>query len=296
MINRENNRLDFTLLNIGYAVHDADWNFKNIKSPFARIHYVCEGEAQIMLQNEVIKMLPGHLYLTPAHVHHSYECIGKFSLYYIHIYENPNIMSSIFDQYIFPKVIKANQLLQELIIRLHQINPGSALSIYDPQRYENSTELMKSIALQVTSPFAREAESHAIIQLLMSRFLAAASDKIPQVEKRLTRVLNYIDEHIHQSISIDQLADLIFLSKDHLIRLFKKHMNDTPLSYMNRKKIEKAQLMMLVDDSSIQELSFRLGFENISYFNRLFKKVTGETPTSYKRSVAALTNEPSTPN
>lgn len=296
MINREKNRLDFTLLNIGYAVHDADWNFKNIKSPFARIHYVCEGEAQIILQNEVIKMLPGHLYLTPAHVHHSYECIGKFSLYYIHIYENPNITSSIFDHYIFPKVIKADQLLQELIIRLHQINPGSALSIYDPQRYENSTELMRSIALQVASPFAREAESHAIIQLLMSRFLAAASDKIPQVEKRLNRVLNYIDEHIHQSISIDQLADLIFLSKDHLIRLFKKHMNDTPVSYMNRKKIEKAQLMMLVDDSSIQELSFRLGFENISYFNRLFKKVTGQTPTSYKRSVATLTNEQSTPD
>ncbi|RKO69866.1 AraC family transcriptional regulator [Sphingobacterium puteale] len=296
MIKREKNRLDFTLLNIGYAEHDADWNFKNIKSPFARIHYVCEGEAQIILQNEVIKMQPGYLYLTPAHIHHSYECNGKFSLYYIHIYENPNIMSSIFDHYIFPKVIKANQLLEELIIRLHQINPGSALSIYDPQRYENSTELMRSIALQVASPFAREAESHAIIQLLMSRFLAAASDKITQVEKRLTRVLNYIDEHIHQSISIDQLADLIFLSKDHLIRLFKKHMNDTPVSYMNRKKIEKAQLMMLVDDSSIQELSFRLGFENISYFNRLFKKVTGETPTSYKRSVATLTNEPSTPD
>lgn len=296
MINREKNRLDFTLLNVGYAVHDADWNFKNIKSPFARIHYVCEGEAQIILKDEVLKMHPGHLYLTPAHVHHSYECTGKFSLYYIHIYENPNIMSSIFDHYLFPKVIVADQLLEELIIRLHQINPRSALSIYDPQRYENSTELMRSIALQVTSPFAREAESHAIIQLLMSRFLAAASDKIPQVEKRLTRVLNYIDEHIHQSISIDQLADLIFLSKDHLIRLFKKHMNDTPVSYMNRKKIEKAQIMMLVDDSSIQELSFRLGFENISYFNRLFKKVTGETPTSYKRSVATLTIEPSTPS
>jgi len=63
-------------------------------------------------------------------------------------------------------------------------------------------------------------------------------------------------------------------------------MNDTPVKYMNQKKIEKAQLMMLIDNSSIQELSFKLGFENISYFNRLFKKMTGETPTSYKRRIA----------
>ncbi|MNI69328.1 HTH-type transcriptional activator Btr [compost metagenome] len=119
----------------------------------------------------------------------------------------------------------------------------------------------------------------------MSRFLAVATAKMPQVEKRLVRVLDYIDEHIQQPITIDQLADLTFLSKDHLIRLFKKHLNETPVSYINRKKIEKAQLMMLADDSSIQELSFRLGFENISYFNRLFKKVTGETPTGYKRSM-----------
>ena len=285
MINRQKNRLDFTLLNIGYAEHNADWNFKNIKSPFARLHYVCEGEAHIILQNEVIKLQPGHLYLTPAHVHHGYECLGKFSLYYIHIYENPALRSSIFDHYIFPKTIEVNQLLHELIIRLHQINPGSALSIYDPKSYENSAAIIKSIALQGASPYALEAESQAIIQLLMSRFLAAATAKMPQVEKRLVRVLDYIDEHIQQPITIDQLADLTFLSKDHLIRLFKKHLNETPVSYINRKKIEKAQLMMLADDSSIQELSFRLGFENISYFNRLFKKVTGETPTGYKRSM-----------
>ena len=293
MTSREKNRLNFTLLNVGYAVHNADWNFKNIKSPFARIHYVCEGEAHIILENEVIKLQSGYLYLTPAHVHHGYDCIGKLSLYYIHIYENPAIRSSIFDHYTFPKVIQANPLLQELIIRLHQINPGSALSIYDPKSYENPAELMKSIALQVASPFAREAESQAIIQLLMSRFLAGATNKIPQIEKRLIRVLDYIDGHIHQPISIDQLADLTFLSKDHLIRLFKKHMKETPVSYINRKKIEKAQLMMLAEDSSIQELSFRLGFENISYFNRLFKKITGETPTSYRRNMVKLTMEAS---
>lgn len=166
------------------------------------------------------------------------------------------------------------------------INPGRELELYDPKSYDNSSEIIKNMALQISSPFALEVESQAIIHVLISRFLAGAISKISHADKRLIRVLDYIDEHIHEPISIEQLADLTFLSKDHLIRLFKKHMNDTPVKYINRKKIEKAQLMMLLDDSSIQEMSFTLGFENISYFNRLFKKMTGETPTSYKRRLA----------
>lgn len=286
MINTEKNRLDFVLLNIGHAEHNGDWNFKNIKSPFARLHYVLEGEATLVLQDEVIRLRPGYLYLTPAYVKHSYSCANQLSLYYIHIYETPVLRSSIFDRYNFPKEIKADQLMQALLNRLLEINPDRELSIYDPRSYDNSTELMRNLAQQITFPFALEAESQAIIHQLMSRFLATAESKIPNFEKRLIRVLDYIDEHIQRTISIDELADLIFLSKDHLIRLFKKHMNDTPVKYMNQKKIEKAQLMMLIDNSSIQELSFKLGFENISYFNRLFKKMTGETPTSYKRRIA----------
>lgn len=286
MINNEKNKLDFTLLNIGYAEHLADWNFQNIKSPFARIHYVFEGEASIILKDEIIKLRPGHLYLTPAYTHHSYACSAKLSLYYIHIYENPEIRSSIFDRYTFPKEIKSDQLLETVIQHLYASNPGRELKIYDPKGYDNSSELMKNMALQTASPFARASENQAIIHLLMSRFLAEATNKIPQVEKRLLRVLDYIDENINHTISIEQLANLIFISKDHLIRLFKKHMNATPVHYINQKKIEKAQLMMLIDEDNIQQLCFKLGFENISYFNRLFKKITGETPTIYKRRIS----------
>lgn len=280
------NKLDFSLLNVGYAQHNADWNFKDIRSPFARIHYVIEGQASILLDKEQIILRPGYLYLTPTHVQHSYFCHGLFSLYYIHIYENPEIRSSIFDRYTFPKEIQADELVADLVRRLQVLNPGRALPMYDPRGYDHSAGLMKNIALQVASPFAREVENQAIIHILMSRFLAGATDSIPNVDKRLLRVIDYIDEHIHRPISIEQLADHVFLSKDHLIRLFKKQMNTTPGKYINQKKIEKAQLMMLADDYSIQQLSFALGFEHITYFNRLFKKIAGETPTNYRRRLS----------
>ena len=56
------------------------------------------------------------------------------------------------------------------------------------------------------------------------------------------------------------------------------------LKYINRKKIEKAQLILITDDMSIKNVALNLAFEDYSYFNRLFKKITGITPQEYRTS------------
>ncbi|WP_437921214.1 helix-turn-helix domain-containing protein [Sphingobacterium sp. LRF_L2] len=285
---RNKNQLDFLLLNIGYATHNGDWNFKNIKSPFARIHVVVEGNAAIVYDGYRTSLQKNHMYLTPAYVHHGYECEGKFSLFYIHLYENPERTSSIFDSYSFPSEIVMDDLLWNLVKRLHETNPNRQLSFYDPQTYDTSSELIRNIALQISSPLAVETENEGIIKIILSRFLAQANDKTPDVDLRLLKVLDFIHENIQHAIAIDTLAQIAFLTKDHLIRLFKKQMNSTPGRYINQKKIEKAQLMMLVEDTSIQEIAFKLGFENVSYFNRLFKKLTGENPSAHKARLKAF--------
>lgn len=287
MIN-EKQDLDFTLLNVGYAEHNADWNFKNVESPFARIHLVTEGSASIVRGNEEVVLNPGYLYMTPAYTPHSYVCDGKFSVFYIHLYENPELPASIFDTWIFPLQIKSDPILFELVQRLYRINPGRELSYFDPRSYDNRSELIRNIAKQVNTPLAIEAETKGITRLILARFLAEATAKRPHVDKRLAVVLNYIHKNLHEPISIDLLASLSYLTKDHLIRIFKSHLGSTPGKYINRKKIEKAQLMIIIGSPSIQQLAFSLGFENVSYFNRLFKKLTGETPSSYKKRIVRL--------
>ncbi|RZF59821.1 helix-turn-helix domain-containing protein [Sphingobacterium corticibacterium] len=280
---KEKYQLDFILLNIGYAEHHADWNWKNINSPFTRIHVVKKGTAWLKRDGNKYQLKEGHLYLTPSYTPHSYECGDEFCLYYIHIYETLEKKSSVFDQLNFPIEIEGDSLLLDLIERLYAINPGRELSFYDPDAYDNSTELIKNIAMQGHTPLALELESHGIIQQLISRFFAFATQKMPNVDERMARVLEYIHSNIHTPIGIDQLAEMSFLTKDHFIRLFKKQLNCTPGKYINQKKIEKAQLMMLLQNYSVQELAFQLGFENVSYFNRLFKKLTGENPTNYRK-------------
>ncbi|MFD2744225.1 MULTISPECIES: AraC family transcriptional regulator [Sphingobacterium] len=275
--------LDFILLNIGYAEHHADWNWKNINSPFARLHLVRKGSAKIHRDGVFHQLKENHLYLTPSHTQHSYACDGEFSLYYIHIYEKLDQKSSIFDRLDFPMEIQSDTLVAMLVDRLHLLNPERELSIYDPSSYDTSSELIKNLALNSHTPLALEIESQAIIKQLLSRFLSGATEKLPHTDERMIRVLDHIHKNLHRVIGIDELAEISFLTKDHLIRAFKKQLGSTPGKYINQKKIEKAQLMIVLENINIQKLAYELGFDNISYFNRLFKKLTGETPSAYRK-------------
>jgi len=275
---------DFILLNIGHAVHNADWNWKNVCSPFTRIHLIESGTAKIIRGGRTYELKKDHLYLTPSYIDHGYECEGPLSLYYIHIYEEMDGGPSIFDMVDFPVEIGADPLTIQLIQRLALINPDRRLQVYDPCSYDNSTTLIKNIAIHKTMPFAFEMEAQGIIRQVFSRFLVHASEKKLDLDKRILKCLHHIHTNIDKPINIEDLAALCFLTKDHFIRLFNRNMGRTPGKYINQKKIEKAQQIMLIRDLSIKDLAYSLGFENISYFNRLFKKMTGENPGSYRKN------------
>ena len=281
-MNEEELKRDFVLLNVGHASHYADWNWKNVHSPFARIHYVKNGSARIVRGNYSFELKKDHLYLTPSYEKHSYECSGILELYYIHIYEELNKNLSIFDLINFPVEIKSDSLVIKLIERLIKINPHRELQYYDPSSYDNSATVAQNMSLWQKSPLACKFETEGIVKQLISRFLALAVYKNEHIEKRILKSIHYIHKNLDKQIDIEYLASICFLTKDHFIRLFKKEMNCTPGKYINQKKIEAAQLKILISNESIKNIAYGLGFENISYFNRLFSKITGESPGKYR--------------
>lgn len=82
---------------------------------------------------------------------------------------------------------------------------------------------------------------------------------------------------------MDKLAEDACLSKDHYIRLFKKGTGSTPQQYINQKKIEQAQLILLTEDVIVKSLAYRLGFDDCSYFGRMFRQFTGYSPLLYRK-------------
>lgn len=279
---REIDRLHLILLNIGSSVHNGDWNWQGISSPFARLFYVKEGSAKLHLSGSTQELRQDHLYLIPPFTLHSYECEAHFSHCYIHIYEKPSSGGNVLEDFNFPVEIKADVIDWLLVDRLQGVNPGRELVQFDPKKYDNAPTLLRNIAEEAHQPSYALLETKGILLQLLSRFIRLATPKADVFDLRIQKVLSYIRKNIDKQINISQLSELSHLSEDHFIRLFKKETNSTPIDYINRKKIEKAQLMLLVDNSSVKDIAYSLSFENISYFNRLFKKITHYTPTQYR--------------
>lgn len=270
------------ILNVGLAIHNADWNWRNVNSPFTRLYYVTEGAARILLPTGIQELKPDHLYLVPSFTTHSYLCDTHFVHYYLHIYEDHQSESSILEDFSFPTEIPAGDLELPLIKRLCGINPTMQLPQSDPTSYDNNPTLIKNIIKNKQRTFCDKVESRGIVYQLMARFLKDAQPKTEINDDRIQKVLSYIRKNIYKTIDIDSLAAISCLSKDHFIRLFKKEINNTPLQYINQKKIEKAQLILITDSMPVKNISYLLAYEDHSYFNRLFKKLTGVTPQQYR--------------
>lgn len=108
---------------------------------------------------------------------------------------------------------------------------------------------------------------------MMSSDTGTPSDKLKQV-------LDYIELHAAETITVSELAKLCYFSDYHFMRFFKKHMNMTCVEYINNLRLEKAVELFEQGNTSVLDVSLSVGFHNLSYFHRAFKKKYGMTPRS----------------
>ncbi len=274
------------LLNIGEAHHRGDWNFRNVSSPFTRIHYVRSGSARMCRDGEVLDLRPGYLYITPPYLRHSYANDGPLDLIYLHIWFRDMEPAGLFEWLDLPAEVLADETVVWVLRRLLELHPDRALQDFDPQRYDTVSGLARTLAGGVSDSWAVEMETDGLLRLLLARFLVGASTRIGRLDERVAAAVRYIGVHMEEQIRLDELASAAAVSKDHFIRLFTRELGITPGRYINRKKIEAAQLRLLLHPGeSVKSVAYGLGFDNLQYFNRLFSRLTGESPGRYRRSL-----------
>lgn len=102
-------------------------------------------------------------------------------------------------------------------------------------------------------------------------------------ETRLRSVFEFIDGNYQRKLEVREAAELTFLSEAAFCRYFKKMTRLTFTEFVNHYRIDKAKKLLL-QDHNVTETCFECGFESLSYFNRTFKKITGENPLAFKKS------------
>ena len=95
--------------------------------------------------------------------------------------------------------------------------------------------------------------------------------------------LEYIKEHFQENITIQQLAAVVHLSESYFMNQFQRHVGFTAIEYISHFRINQACRLLGDTRKSVLEVAFDCGFRNISNFNRQFRKVTGCSPTEYRK-------------
>lgn len=105
--------------------------------------------------------------------------------------------------------------------------------------------------------------------------------------RRINKVLQYIEEHLDEELSLSHIADVAFYSPYHLHRLFRAITNETLNSYITRKRIERAAILLVHHkELNIAVIAKKCGFINDSTFTRTFKKIYNQSPSVFRRAHA----------
>jgi len=103
-------------------------------------------------------------------------------------------------------------------------------------------------------------------------------------QDRLRKVYTYIDENYQQKITIEDVASICNLGKEAFCRYFKKATGNTFIGFLNQYRVSQAK-RLLFKGKNVGETCYECGFESLSYFNRIFKKVTSENPSTFKKKL-----------
>ncbi|CCB63374.1 helix-turn-helix domain-containing protein [Hyphomicrobium sp. MC1] len=105
----------------------------------------------------------------------------------------------------------------------------------------------------------------------------------PLQKWRLKRVLLYIDEKLSEPLRLSDLAAVAGMSRMYFARKFRAATGKSPHAYVQFRRIECAQFLLLTTDQSICAISLEAGFHSHAHFSTFFRKATGETPTQWRQ-------------
>jgi AraC-like DNA-binding protein/ligand-binding sensor protein len=156
-----------------------------------------------------------------------------------------------------------------------------------------NTDLSKVEEAWFHSRVLEPAQYEAFVQLLkvFGRHLSLAGERIATEQAAgeapvIRKAREYIESHQQDELSVEEVAKVVNMSVFYFCKVFKKATGLTFTAYLAEVRVAKARNLLLNPHSRISEVAFEAGFQSITHFNRLFRKLTGQSPSSYRQTVS----------
>lgn len=253
------------------------------------------GDVEVFTDDKQIKLRAGQGLLLNQGVMHSVRPLREddntctfYSVVFDPAFLFGNAENPLTEKYLSP-IVNSGSIRA---VELHEGNPWqeSILDTVDNIIAANVTKrfgyelLIKSHLCNLWSSVLRKyAPENASVTKQPDKPSAVSPD-----EARVKSAILYIQEHYSEQITLDELSESIHLSKSECCRCFKRTLQVTPVEYIMKYRILKATLLLqqnAPEAQSMSDLAFSVGFNNASYFNKVFRQYMGCTPSDYKRQL-----------
>lgn len=252
------------------------WNYRKLQIPYCRLYLIKAGGGIVRHHGREFRLRPGFLYLIPAHTSVlEMKCPHQMDQYWIHL---------------VARVLGALHLFD-------LVEPRFEVALAEPERGE---ELFQRVIDGFCSrdPAARFA-ADAAARLLLAHCMSPGETPPPPTEIEnlmlFRRVLAHIEEHLTEPLTLPRLAKVAHLHPTYFSNLFSRRLGFSPIQYCLHRRIERAKELLWGRDARLDEIAQQVGFRDVYYFSKMFKKHTGMPPSEYRRQSLERPNGPETP-
>ncbi len=244
-----------------------------------------EGTAEIFSDDTSYVIHPGQGVIINQNVIHCIHSLNQQNCTFYAIVFQPEFLFGYRSSY-----LQAQYLLP---IQNYQLFRMFLLDENDPWHKRMLASLNNAISVNLTQSFGYELATKGYLCHFWSDLIShlpqpqkqAVSSRASLDEQRVKQALMYIRTHYSEPISLEDIADSVHISKSECCRCFARTLQMTPFEYLMKYRIFEATKKLMIPSAnppSIADLALSVGFNNTSYFNKLFKKFLGCTPTYYR--------------
>ncbi|MCH4889653.1 AraC family transcriptional regulator [Acidaminobacter sp. JC074] len=245
--------------------YPAAWKEVNFIPPVNKFYFIREGSIKIEIGDQVIYAQKDDLLFLPKNKVQSREVLSdRIDHYWLHL--NCPLTRQDLD------LVD----LMNFPVKISGLDSAYLLSIFN-----KLLDLSKKSDLE-----SRIEMIKASMDLLL--YYYNNSDNIEMVTtdrkyNQLAKIRLYIQDHLNQPLSIEDLSAQMHVHPNYFNALFKQHFDLPPKQFINSLKIQRAKELLLATNQSIEEIARNLGFQDKFYFSRLFKKKMGTSPGNYRK-------------
>jgi len=245
------------------------------KHDFYQLVYCNAGYGEMIIEDKPYPTVRGNAFLIPPMMLHGIKQIEGMRLTEVKFF----VTNSVFDKSLRQLPLTYNfddgDYLREMFNRV--VEEGLNTAIFNREATDSVLTLL----------LVKLIRNYNALGNLRSKFIgdyAAESGSLPIGDKDadFLRVIDYIERHLSEQITLDDLTRIVHFDKSYLIVHFKEKYRMPPMKYVNMLRIERAKVLLSLTDKSITEIAFEVGFGSVHYFSRFFKEKEKITPNEYR--------------